>query len=821
MSKNQFVHLHVHSDYSLLNGMCTINGIARLAENYNMPAVALTDHGNMAGVIKFYRHLSEIYSDLKPIIGCEVYLSPTTRFDTSHTELFHLVLLAKDYKGYQNLCRIVSAGHLEGGYNQELRRKQRGMNRQQSIATRCKHRNIKPTCENKPRIDKQILTEYSEGLIALSGCIKGEISLPILEDRMDDAKRILNEYLDIFGRDNFYLELTDHGMAIQKMANKGLISLGKEFDVKVVATNDVHYLKQEDSKAHDLLRCIKDNTILTDNKRYKFSSDHYYFKTDDEMLATFAEIPKAISNTLEVAEKCNLKIPFAPEVNRYPVYELNSYLSKKEYLRHLCIKGMKKYYGFNAEQESFDEVQKNVIDKMDYELNIYDMQNYSSYFLMLWDIIRYAKANNIPVGPGRDSVGGSIVCYLIGISEIDPIRYNLVFERFINPERLSPPDINLDICETRRYEIFEYVRNKYGNSKVANVSTYLTFNGVASLETIAKALELPTKTQGKLKDLAFKQAPFDRMNACLEDNFKLQKLLNRDQGAREAFEYARQLEGIKKRVDIHATGIIIGDQQLKNIVPLFKGNDGRIITQYSSDHCENIGLLKLDIQGLQTLTIIGCIVDKIKIKDENFDISQIPLDDKKTFELFRRGDTEHIFKFKSLGLQNLCRIMEVKSIKDIIAIIAIYRPGLMQFIPEFIERKQGKIAIKYEIPEMKDILKETYGMPIYQEQIIYLLHKTADFSLGEADLCRRALGKKSLEGMELYYKKFINGCRKNNIDKIIAKAIWQKCAIFAGYGFNKSQAVAYALLAYRTAFLKVNYPDEFAQNMRDSQKSRI
>lgn len=778
----EFVHLHLHSDYSLLDGACSVKGIKQLAKEYGMPAVAMTDHGCMGGAIDFYKTLN--YAGVKPIIGCEMYISPTTRFDKDQFKEnirgFHLVLLAKDFEGYTNLCKLVSVAHIEGFYH-------------------------------KPRIDQEILVKHSKGLIALSACLKGKIADNILHNRQKEAKDVLGDYLDIFGRGNFYLEIMDHGMPEQRKINKSVILLGKEFDVPLVATNDVHYLKKEHAKSHELMLCIQTHATIKDEKRFKFSSNQFYFKTGDEMAEIFSDTPDAIKNTLDVAEKCNLVIPFVPEVNHYPVYEIQENISRKEYLRNICLDGMQERYGFDPRlNPQISEEQRKLIDRLDFELNVIDNENYCSYFLVVWDFLRYAREQDIAVGPGRGSGAGSIVAYLTHITDIDPIRYNLLFERFLNPERVSPPDFDIDLCERRRVEVINYVREKYGEDSVAQIGTYGTLKAKAVIKDTARALGYAFAESDRITKL-IPEGPKVYLESAQAESRELRELIENESWVKEVFEYAAPLEGLNRNMSIHAAGVIIGDQRLDNLVPLAKGASDEIITQFPAGPCEELGLLKMDFLGLRTLTLIQDSVYNIrKSQGLKIDISTISLQDQNAFDLLNKGNTVAVFQLESGGMRDLCRKFGVETIEDIIALIAIYRPGPMQFIPEFISRKMGETPIEYDHPGMAPILKETYGIMLYQEQIMQVVQVVAGFSLGQADILRRAMGKKKVDVMDAMYEKFVKGCAEtNNIEKKTADSIWEKIAKFAGYGFNKSHSAAYAFLAYRTAFLKANYPVEF------------
>ncbi|MCK5845349.1 MAG: DNA polymerase III subunit alpha, partial [Victivallales bacterium] len=611
----EFVHLHLHSHFSLLDGACSPSEIAKLAKEYGMPAAAITDHGFMGGAIDFYQTMNK--EGVKPIIGCEMYVSPTTRFDkdqfVENIRGFHLVLLAKDNKGYKNLCKLMSSAHLEGFYH-------------------------------KARIDQELLAQHSEGLIGLSACLKGKVSDAVLHNRMKDAKTALDDYLNIFGRGNFYLELMDHGISDQLPINKGLISLSKEFDVPLVATNDVHYMKKEHSKSHELMLCIQTHSTLNDEKRFKFATDQFYFKSGDEMAELFKENPEAITNTLEVAEKCNLEIEFG--VNHYPVYDIQTEeITRKEYLRNICLDTIPERYGFDPLQDaaSLDDFQKTVLDRMDFELDTIDKSTYCSYFLVVWDFLRYAREQGIPVGPGRGSGAGSIIAFLTHITDIEPLEYDLLFERFLNPERVSPPDFDIDLCERRRVEVIDYVRNKYGAESVAQIGTYGTLKTKAVIKDVARAMGRPYADGDSITKLIPDMIPDVKkisLQAVKDHVPEIAQMINDEQWVKEVFEFAEPLENLNRNMSIHAAGVIIGDQRLDNIVPLAKGSGGEIITQYPAGPCEELGLLKMDFLGLRTLTVIQDAVDNVrKARDISLDMSTITLEDKKTYSLLNKGNT--------------------------------------------------------------------------------------------------------------------------------------------------------------------------------------
>lgn len=780
---SDFVHLHLHSHYSLLDGACTVKGLVEMAKKYDMSSVAITDHGFMGSVIDMYHGFGK--AGIKPIVGCEVYVSPTTRFDKNasvpNIRGYHLVLLAKDITGYHSLCKMMGEASVNGFFY-------------------------------KPRVDKELLAQYSEGLIAFSACIGGEVPQMILNKDMAQAEKKIGEYTDIFGRDNFYLEVMDHGMDEEKVTNRGIVELSKKLDLPLVATNDVHYLRKEHSKAHEIMLCIQTGSKLDDPKRFRFSGPEYYFKSPDEMKEIFKEIPEAVTNTVGIAERCGIEFKFAPDVNHYPVYEINEPgMSEKEFLRNICCTNMVDRYGFDPrELDSLDENQQEIVDRMDYELSVIDGSQYCSYFLVVADFIDYARQQKIPVGPGRGSGAGSVVAYLTYITNLDPLKYNLLFERFLNPERVSPPDFDIDFCEKRRSEVIEYVRNKYGKESVSQIGTYGTLKAKAVIKDVARVLGHDFAAGDRITKL-IPAEPKMTLQKAVKESDELRQLIDEEPYVQEIFKYAEVLEGINRQMGIHAAGVIIGDQRLDNLVPLTRGARGEIITSFPAVPCEELGLLKMDFLGLKTLTVIQTAVDNIKQTcGIELVIDNVPLDDEKAFALLNRGDTISVFQLESTGMQNLCRQFGVETLEHIIALIAIYRPGPMQFIPDFIARKKGEEPIEYDHPKMEDLLKETYGIMLYQEQIMQVVQVLAGFSLGGADILRRAIGKKKVDVLAEQKEKFVKGCAENNqISEKVSNEIWEKIGKFAGYGFNKSHSAAYAFIAYQTAYLKANYPVEF------------
>ena len=772
---DSFVHLHLHTEYSLLDGAVKIADLMAKVNRCKMPAVAMTDHGNLYGAIDFYKQASK--AGVKPIIGSEVYLSPGPMNERKKVpglpNAHHLTLLAKNAVGYENLVRLVSQAHLDGFYY-------------------------------KPRIDKEALNKYSEGIICLSGCINGEINYWIQQDQLKIAREKLSEYVDIYGKDDFYLEMHDHGMDQQRICNRQLLEFCGEFSLKPVAANDVHFLNRKDHEAHDVLICIGTGKMVLDENRMRYSPE-VHFKTAREMRQLFKEVPVACDNTLEIAEKINFDLVLdSTSSERYPEYEVNLASSREDYFRELCEEGLIERYG--SERAKNDEELRN---RLDYEIGIMERMGFVSYFLITWDFIKWAKDNKIPVGPGRGSAAGSLVAYVLGITDLDPLRYGLIFERFLNPERVSPPDVDVDFCQTRRPEVIEYVRQKYGEKCVSHIITFGTLGAKSVVRDVGRVMGW---SYGEADRIA-KMIPNElgiTLTSARKKNPELKEAIASEPATEQLWEYSTFLEGLTRGVGIHAAGIVIGDCELDVHVPLTRGNENEVVTQYAMKPLTDLGMLKMDFLGLKTLTVIQDAVDIINIKQSNFDISNIPIDDKKTFALLNAGETCGVFQLESGGMVALCKQFGVNRIEDIIALIALYRPGPMELIPDFIDRKKGKKKVEYLHPLLEEVSKETHGILIYQEQVQKAANVLAGYSLGDADLLRRAMGKKDPDEMAKQRTIFVEGCKKfNEIADKKANGIFDLLEKFAGYGFNKSHSAAYGLISYQTAYLKANYPVEF------------
>nr|AKQ04332.1 polymerase III subunit alpha, DNA polymerase III subunit alpha protein [uncultured Nitrospirae bacterium Rifle_16ft_4_minimus_4901] len=798
MQHSDFVHLHFHTKYSLLDGANTIEAVVDTADRYKMPALAITDHGNMFGVIEFYQ--AAMKKGIKPIIGCEAYIAPKGRLDKKDNygipnASFHIVLLASSNIGYKNLIKLVSEAHLEGFYY-------------------------------RPRIDKELLAQHSEGLICLSSCLKGEVPYRLLEGREEDAIKAAGEYIDIFGRDNFYFEIQDNKIKDQEKINRDLIRLSKKLGVQVVATGDCHYLKRENARAHEILLCIQTGSNINDPHRLRFSTDEFYMKSPEEMHRAFSEIPEAILNSREIAKKCNVELQFG----RFflPEYDVPEGFTKESFVERLAFKGLEERFPEGAAPVAASSVPKSEYEaRLKEELSVINRMGYAGYFLIVWDFINYAKANAIPVGPGRGSAAGSLVAYCLRITDLNPIKYGLLFERFLNPERISMPDIDIDFCMDKRDRVIQYVTGKYGSDHVAQIITFGTMAARGVIRDVGRSLDIPYSEVDRVAKL-IPEGPNVKLEDALSSEPKLKELMNADSRIKTLIEYALSLEGLTRHASTHAAGIVISKEPLTEYVPLSRGTKDEVVTQFAMEDIEKIGLVKFDFLGLKTLTVIDHTVRLINSTtqeddNERFDIVSIPLDDLATYELFSSGNTTGIFQLESSGMRDILVKIKPDKFEDLIAILALYRPGPLGsgMVDDYVKRRRGLIPVKYETPEIKDILKETHGVIVYQEQVMKIANVLAGFSMGEADILRRAMGKKDPETMTNLKERFKEGAKQKNINSKKAEKIFDLIEYFAGYGFNKSHSAAYALISYQTAYLKVHYPVEYMAAMLTCEMGKM
>ena len=774
--QEQFVHLHVHTEYSLLDGANRIKKLVEAAKDMGMPAIAITDHGNMYGAVEFYKAAKAV--GIKPIIGCEVYVAPRDRhedFEINGVRYYHLILLAENAAGYKNLVKLVSLASIEGMYY-------------------------------KPRVDKELLHKYHEGIIALSACIAGEIPQAVLNGDIGQTKHVLEEYIDIFGRNNFFLELQDHGLPEEARANTVLVKLAEEYNLGLIATNDIHYLNKADSEFHDILLCIQTGKTLADPDRMKFSSDEYYLKSPQEMKTLFADTPTAISNSLKIAERCNVDFEFGHL--HLPQFPLPDGVTDKEYLRELCEKNLPIRY---------DIVTDKVRERLEYELSIINRMGYDSYFLIVWDFINFARSSGIVVGPGRGSAAGSIVAFLLEITNIDPLKYDLLFERFLNPERVTMPDIDIDFCYIRREEVIEYVKRRYGEDHVAQIITFGTMAARGAIRDVGRVMDIPYNDVDKIS----KMVPMElgvTLDKALKESKDLRDAYENDDNTHRIIDFARDIEGMPRHSSTHAAGIVIARQPVTDYVPVQMA-EGTLITQYDKDYVEQLGLLKMDFLGLRTLTVISDAVKNIKENTGiDIDVNNLPLDDKKTSEMLCNGDTCGVFQMESAGMTKLVKDLQPEEFSDLIPLVALYRPGPLGsgMVTDFVSGRHGKKEVVYMHPLLEPILKETFGVVLYQEQVMQIVQVLAGFTLGQADILRRAMGKKKHDVLMAQKENFLIGTAKNGIDKKLAEKIFDLLVNFADYGFNKSHSAAYALVAYQTAYLKAHYPHEFMAAMLTS-----
>ena len=772
-----FTHLHVHTEYSLLDGASKIKELVARTKELGMDSIAITDHGVMYGVIDFYRACREV--GIKPIIGCEVYVAPGSRFDREvgrgEDRYYHLVLLAENDLGYHNLMKIVSRGFTEGYYY-------------------------------KPRVDMEVLREFHEGVIALSACLAGEVAVQIRRGFLAEAREAALRYLDIFGEGNYFLELQDHGIPDQTVVNTELLKMHEELGIPLVATNDIHYVNAKDWEAHDFLLCIQTNKKLKDEDRMRYEGGQYYLKSPEEMEALFPYAKEALENTYKIAQRCNVEIVFGEQ--KVPKFDVPAPYDAYGYLEHLCREGIKRRYR---------PVTKELQERLDYELGTIKHMGYVDYFLIVWDFIHYAREHGIPVGPGRGSAAGSIVAYCLEITNIDPIRYNLLFERFLNPERVSMPDIDIDFCYERRQEVIDYVVRKYGKEKVVQIVTFGTMKARAVLRDVGRVLDMPYA----MVDAVAKAVPRDlniTLDLALQTSPDLKKMYEEDDQIRHLIDMSRKLEGLPRNTSMHAAGVVIGQEPIEEYVPLSKGGDDAITTQFTMTTIEQLGLLKMDFLGLRTLTVIQDACDMIlEGRQIPFSIDTINYEDEDVYSMISAGRTEGVFQLESSGMKSFMTELKPGNLEDVIAGISLYRPGPMDFIPSYIKGKNHPEDITYDAPQLEKILAPTYGCIVYQEQVMQIVMELAGYTLGRSDLVRRAMSKKKADVMERERKNFVYGneaegvpgCISRGIPEATANKIFDEMTDFAKYAFNKSHAACYAVVAYQTAYLKYHYPVEF------------
>ncbi|MDP9110795.1 MAG: DNA polymerase III subunit alpha [Candidatus Eremiobacteraeota bacterium] len=766
---SEFVHLHVHSEYSLLDGACRVDDLCRRSAEGGSPAVALTDHGVMYGAMKFYYAARDV--KLTPIIGCEAYIAPRGRFDRSVRDEAHVTLLAADLVGYRNLTALISKGFLEGYYY-------------------------------KPRIDLDLLEKHNDGLIVLSGCMSGMVAAPLLKNDYEKAKNAAKTYVDIFG-DRFYIEVMRHGMPEEEIINTGLVKIARELSVPIVATNDSHYLEQKDAPAHDVLLCIGTGKTVSDTSRMKFYSDQFYVKSAQEMYELWSDLPEACENTVKIANRIDIKIP--EKIFHLPAYpvpqpERGEAVAAEEYLRTVCERGLIERYGTRASEDAA------LRERFDYELGVINKMGFASYFLIVWDFIKYARDHDIPVGPGRGSAVGSVVSYCLRITDLDPLKYNLIFERFLNPDRISMPDIDTDFCVERRDEVIRYVTDKYGSDRVAQIVTFGTMAARAAVRDAGRALGVPLPDVDRVAKMIPSGPTGLTIGQAVEQIGDLKMLYASSPEIRRLLDTAKTIEGLARNAGTHAAGVVISAGPLVEYAPLAKSDTG-INTQYDMVWVEKIGLLKMDFLGLRNLTVMKNAVDEIRrTTHAEFEIATIPDDDARTFEMLSRGETMGVFQLESEGMKRVCSDLRPSNFNDIIALVALYRPGPMEWIPQFIAIKHGRQQPKYLHPKLVPILSETYSIACYQEQVMQIARDIAGFTMSEADELRKVMGKKQKEKIPAYRQRFIEGAVEHSgMEKKLAADIFAFVEPFAGYGFNKSHAAAYAMIAYQTAYLKANH----------------
>ncbi len=793
-----FVHLHVHTEYSLLDGAIRINQMLEKSQSLGMDAVAITDHGNLFGAVQFYDRA--VKARIKPIIGCELYVAPGDRRDRSpspdgNLNAYHLVLLVMNREGYKNLCKLVTLGHLEGFYYH-------------------------------PRVDIELLREFNGGLIALSSCLKGIIPYFINAGYIEIAKEKAKELASIFDHERFYLEVQANNLPEQIKVNTVLKEISKDLSIPLVASNDCHYLNQEDAEAHDVLLCIQTGKSIEDEKRLRFSTNEFYFKSHSEMEKTLQGFEDALANTVQIANRCEYKMKFGRY--KYPVFHLPENQSLNDVLVEKTQKGIEIRLTQKKQEEGnlSEEVVREYHERLDFELKVIHDMGFEGYFLIVTDFIDYARSCNIPVGPGRGSAAGSLVAYCLNITNIDPIKYGLLFERFLNPQRVSMPDIDIDFCINGRDDVIRYVAEKYGNENVSQIITFGSMKARGAIRDVGRGLNIPLAEVDRIAKLV-PEGPNVTLDEAIQQESELKRLEEEDESTRRLLKTSRALEGFARHVSTHASGVVISDRPLMEYLPLYKGSKDEVMTQYTMDQIEKLGLIKFDFLGLKTLTVIKQALSLIlKTTKTNLDIDKIPLDDEATYQLCSKGRTTGIFQLESSGMKDLLRRLRPEIFEDIIALVALYRPGPLgsNMIDDFINRKHGKVQIKYILPQLKPILKETYGVMLYQEQVMKIAQVLANYTLAEADELRKVIGKKKQKVMEKHRARIIKGATKNGVNPKTAEKVFQLIEKFGGYGFNKSHSAAYAMIAYQTAYLKAHYPVQFmtallTQDMGNQEKT--
>ena len=790
----EFTHLHLHTDYSLLDGACDVDKLLKHVEGMGQKAVAMTDHGNIYGAMHFFDAAKKY--NINPILGCELYICQKEdhRADPQGDQYHHLLVIAENDEGYRNLVRITSEASLHGFYR-------------------------------KPRISKKYLAEHAKGLIGFSGCLAGELCEHLTNDKYDAARTTAKQYEDIFGRGNFFLEIQDQGLELEKKIHANLFQLEKDLDIPLIATNDSHYIGHDDHHAHDVLLCVQTGSTIHDEKRFRFDGDQFFVKSAEEMLQVFSQTPEVVARTMQFAERCHVKLnkvenPF-PQFDVPPGFTIDSYFEKicREGFRHRLDTSVRHLRDSGHLRHTTEEYEQ----RLQREIDCIQQMKFSGYFLIVWDFIRYAKEQDIPVGPGRGSAAGSLVSYVMGITDVDPLQGDLLFERFLNPERVSMPDIDIDFCMNRRSEVIDYVTRKYGREQVAQIITFNTMAAKASIKDVGRALAMPYGEVDKIAKLIPATIGMT-IDEALKESEPLQQVYENDPQIRELIDIARRLEGLARGAGIHAAGVVIAPEELTNLVPLSRGKNDEIVTAYDMKAIEKIGLLKMDFLGLTTLTVIHEALRLIRVNlGITIDMETIPLDDKQTFEqVFHRALTSGVFQFESSGMRDVLRRYRPETIADLTALNALYRPGPIQggMIDDFIDRKWGRAQVEYELPELETILKETLGVIVYQEQVMQISNVLAGYSLGEADLLRRAMGKKDPAEMARQRNRFVQGALDKKFPQKTIEHIFELMERFAGYGFNKSHSAAYALLAYHTAYLKTHYAKEFMAALLTSEVSK-